>query len=338
MRSLRALMVLGIAMSCVANARAEDTGTIQGWITDTRGGATNPGHAVVFLCDAESGLPILKSTKQPWNRVGFENLLSDLWYAVSREDGAFNFEGAPAGKYRLLAQAWGGMSGFPIGKNVIESTPSSTLLLLGVAEGVEVKAGEKVRASVRKLGDGVLKIVNDPDAPDDVLLISLGERTADGVLGPLGWGTEFTSKVIGVTLMKVPYVTLVGLPDGETIHTGLVNFDTLPGFGGETYVVGEKPVVRQKIYAPWSDGHHNPPQRLAKLTDYYSGGGTTSRLLGLEGNDFTNGKAIGEMFLKEPQRKFHVEDIGDFTIADLLAASMYSSLRRNKRDREVKDD
>lgn len=264
--SFAAILLASVAGMAQADDEPNRTGHIRGQLVDERNQVTYVGQATVFLCDAESGLPILRKTKRPLDPGKNLNDAWDMWYELTTDRGSFEFADVPVGKYRLVAQSWSGTVGVP----KFQDKPSTLVLLHGIAENVEVKAGETTVAYPRKLGDATLKIVNDPEEPHAFLFISLQPRLGDGVLGPAGWGKKFLAGLIAVTQMERPYVTLVGLPAGKEIHVGLFNYDNNPGVGGDSYLVGKEPTVRLNIYATWSNGKYEPPPRLARLTDYLS--------------------------------------------------------------------
>lgn len=317
----------------MTSAGAAETGSIVGQLADERGRVTYIGNAVVFLCDAISGLPILTTTKKPFDPDSPDSLaegMTNLWHAVTTDRSVFEFKEVPVGRYGLVAQSWSGTNGLPD----FQAKPSTVVVLHGVSEGVEVKANEVTTVYPRKLGDGILKIVNDPEEPHAFLLISRNPRLGDGVLGPAAWGKEFLSGLIGVTQMERPYVTLVGLPDGKTIHVGLFNYDNNPGVGGDSYTVGQDQSVRLKIYATWSNGKYEPPERLAKLTDYLDENSlSASSLIGLEGGDSKNREALWELIHSDTERRIRVDGVGEFRLIDILAAAQYKSLRRFHRAR-----
>ena len=321
-----AFAVLGASL-----ATAAETGTILGQIADERGQVTYVGNAVVFLCDAKTGYPLVAQTKKIYELGDRAEGLKDFWHAVTTDKSVFEFQDVPAGRYRLVAQSWSATKGLPE-----PSAQTSTIVMLhGVAEDVEVKAGEVTRVYPQKLGDGVLKIVNDPEEGHAFLLISQKPRLGEGVLGPAGWGPEFLSRLIGITRMDTGYVTLIGLPKGKEIHVGLMNFDNNAGVGGDSYVVGKHDEVRLEIFATWSNGKHDPPQRLLKLTEHFEQQNlSVSKLLGLAGTDRENEKAILKMLREKSDEKIKVEDVGTFRLADILAASEFRALRKSHRDRQ----
>ncbi len=308
-----------------------EAGSIRGQLADEEGQAVSVGNAVVFVCDAKSGMPIVAKSKKPFELGERIEGFKDFWHVLTTETGGFEFKEVPIGKYRLVAQTWPGIKGVPEFKD----KPPTTVILHGTAEGVEVKANEATMANPKKLGKGILKIINDPEEEHAFLLISRNPRLGEGVLGPAAWGPEFLSGIIGVTQMEEPYVTLTGLPGGKEIHVGLFNYDNNPGVGGASYVVGKEQEVRLEIYATWSNGKHDPPARLLKLTQHLEKKNlSAAKLLGLPGKERDHDEALRKMLREKADQKIEVEGVGTFRLADILAADTYKELRKHHRARK----
>lgn len=323
--------MFGIGLFWTSLAFAE-TGGIRGQISDAKGQAANVENAVVFLCDAESGYPVLAKTKKALV-LGGDRIdgIKAFWHVLSSEQGGFEFQEVPVGKYRLVAQSWTGTTGVPEFKD----KPAANLLLHGTAEGVEVKANEATAVNLKKLGDGTLKILNDPEEAHAFLLISRNPRLGEGVLGPAAWGPEFLSGIIGVTQMEEAHVTLTGLPDGKEIHVGLFNYDNNPGVGGASYGVGKEKEVRLEIFATWSNGKHDPPARLLKLTEHLEKNNlSASRILKLTGQERDQEEILRRMLREDADQQIEVEGVGTFRLADILAADTYKELRKSHRGRK----
>jgi len=322
-----AAVVMGIGkMGVTAPARFEKTGQVVGQLVDVNDHITYAGEAVVFLCDARTSYPIHRKTKRPV-KINVMDRLSEIWetwYVVTDENGVFQFNEVPVGCYRLVAQSWSGTKGMPKGK------PSTFVMLHGVAENVEVKEGKRTRAYPRQLGNRVLRITNDPEEPHAFLLISLKPALGDAILGPYGWGNEFVSQVVGVTGMEQSHVTIFGLPDDRDVHVALFNYDNSPGFGTGSYKADQRE-GKLRIVASWSNGHHDPPPELKKLTDYLEDNKVRF-------NDFLNGKEkvkrdldARQELLKclsdDPEREVEVRGLGKRRLVDVVAALSYIRLR-----------
>jgi hypothetical protein len=300
-----------------------DTGTIAGQILDERDRATFAGRAVVFLCDAKTSYPIHRETKKPIAADMRAALLDKLWYAVTDENGTFEFKDVPVGDYRLVAQSWSGTEGMP---KSIQKT-STFLILHGVAENVVVQKGERTLAYPRSLGNRTLRITNDPEEPHAILLISLEPTIGDAILGPAGWGSEFLSHAIGVTMIS-------GLPDVGDVHVGLLNYDNNPGFGNATFKARQRE-GKLRIVASWSNGHHEPPPELKELTDQLEKMKLTFNDL-LSEKDKTKynheaGAKLVDSLRADPRREVDVPGLGKRRLADVLAALGYVQLRARFR-------
>jgi hypothetical protein len=315
----------------------QNVGQIVGQLSDSRGHIVFGGHVAVFLCDAATGIPIHRETKQPINATLKEAQLDKMWVVEADEKSSYEFVDVPVGKYRLVAQSWSGTKGFPgFGSDM---HPSAFLILHGVAEA-EVRAGERTLAYVRQLGDHVLRIVNDPEEPHALLLISLKPTLGDGILGPWGWGKEFCRNLIGATQMEVGHVTIVGLPADAAVHVGLLNYDNNPGVGAASFQPGQRE-GKLRIVASWSDGHKDPPPELAALVGH------------LEKNEITLASllpagllpaaverpldpdaalmAAYNLLMKENEKQVAVPGLGEKRLADVLAAYAYIEMRKRRR-------
>lgn len=314
------------------------TGQIDGQLADQEGEAGSVAGAVVFLCDAKTGYPVLATTKKPLDPVSPQkDWIYHVLHAVTDEHGAFVFKEVPLGHYRIVAQSWLGTEGIPW-LNPERRGPfgetSTNVRIDGVAEGIELTGETPVRVTVRKLGNGVLKIVNDPKEANAFLLVSRQRPFGDPILGPEAWGEKFFAKLIAITHMSEPYVTFSGLPDGQDVHAGLFNYDNSPGLGGGSYRVGQKREVSLRILAGWSNGHYDPPDRLLKLVEHFEQHSiSVSELIGLELTDAHNYKELRRIMAENPNRMVDVEGLGEFPFVDLLAASSYKQLRAHHRAR-----
>ena len=315
------------------------TGEIVGRLSDQEGEAVSVAGAVVFLCDAKTGYPVLATTKKPLDPDSPQkNWIREVWHAVTDERGGFEFKGVPLGHYRLVAQSWLGTEGIPWLDPEPRREPfgdtSPNVRIDGIAEGIALTSETPVRVTVRKLGNGVLRIVNDPKEANAFLLVSRQRPFGDPVLGPEAWGEKFFAKLIAITHMSEPYVVFSGLPDGQDVHVGLVNYDNSVGVGGGSYRVGQKREVSLRILARWSNGHYDPPDRLRKLVEHFEEHSlSVSQLIGLELTDAHNYKELRRILAEDPNRLVDVEGLGKLPFVDLLAASSYKELRASHRAR-----
>ncbi|MDB5389644.1 MAG: hypothetical protein JWM11_5290 [Planctomycetaceae bacterium] len=323
---LSILSLVGSETLCAA-----ENGQIAGQLLDADGQITYAGEVVVFLCDAKTGYPIHRETKKSVE-ASFQDLSCDkFWQAVTDEAGSFEFNEVPVGNYRLVAQSWSGTKGMP----KFPGKTSSFVILHGVAENVSVKESERTVASPRQLGHEILQITNDPPEASAFLLISLKPTLGDGILGPYGWGNEFTSQLIGVTHMAQPHVTIIGLPDNRNVHVALFNYDNNPGVGAATFKPGQQH-GKLRIIASWSNGHHEPPPELKELTDHLQTKKSTAQeFLDGSGNKVrTEQEAqlkLIQLVRENPKREVNVAGLGQRRLADVIAALGYVKLRAQLR-------
>lgn len=325
----------------VASGSQQDpqTGSIRGQLTDVRGHALRTGRAVVFLCDAKTGMPFDAETHTV---LGLNSGLAAIrfhqyWHAVTNDNGGFVFENVPVGTYRLVAQSWAGISGVPraLPKSSRKDPgvePSSIIILHGTADSVEVKANEPTLAYPRQWGDGTLRIETDPAEAGNFLIFSKNPLLGSGILGPSGWGEKFIAGAIGVTRMEDTHVTLVGLPKSETISVSLFNYDNSPGIGGHTFDLSSNQPALLPIYAAWSNGKYEPPPRLEKLTQFLEKNKVDVHQL--TGVDFQQGVANNIAHIwKTGTNPVEVPKYGKTTVIDLLAAERFAQLKKHHRER-----
>lgn len=332
------LTSLGAAIESprVAAQVASAEGSIKGQLADARGQAVHVGQAVVFLCDSATGMPISVKLRKPLASEA-DALFGpdDFWHVQTGDDGSFEFNDVPVGDYRLVAQAWSGISGMA---RLMPSSnrddpgvePSSVIILLGVAEAVEVEAGEAALAYPRQWGDGVLHITTDPEEPHNFVLLSQRPMLGDGVLGPVGWGRDFIAGLVGVTRMEDSHLTVIGVPDGAEVHVGLFNYDNSAGTGGATFVVGRDEPGRLPIYAGWSNGKYEPPLALRPLTDHLEKANLdVEKLVGLDKPAFS-AAYLTQMWSRGAE-EIDVPGFGKARKIDLVAADSFRQLRKHHR-------
>jgi hypothetical protein len=267
--ALTIFAALAIAWPAVGEDETESTGRIDVEVVDADGEPVV--GATVVLCDQETGQPLARGARQTI-AAAFQagTMQHGLARATTDNQGRFEFTGLQAGTYRLIAQSWGDRSkpdgGEPIA-GVLEVN-SEILRLHGVAERVEVSVDATPDIVIRPLGSGVLRI--DEEMPNDetLLLMSTAPAAADPVLGFVGWSGPMLRNLLGGNRMPRGKTTVYGLPAGK-VYVVLFAADNNPGFGaGEAEVSpGKVTDLYVPIVAGWSDGHHDPPKRLAPLFD-----------------------------------------------------------------------
>ena len=105
------------------------------------------------------------------------------------------------------------------------------------------------------------------------------------------------------------------------------------------YRIGEQAVVPLEVYATWSNGKSEPPPELLALTDYLEKHELSAeQLLGLAGTRTENRAETFRLLCEETDRMAPVGDLGEFHIADILAASSHRDLRKYHRKRRQRRD
>jgi hypothetical protein len=330
-------------MASVATALGQEAeapaaaGGIVGTLVDAGGRRARTGPVVVFLCDGATGLPLAPDARGPFDVSETHPLaFSDYCHAVTDDAGSFQFADVPPGVYRLVAQSWEGVAGMadaaPGGE---EPEPTSTLHLHGVAENVEVKAGEETTAVCRRAGDGVLRLLTDPEEPHNFIVISTKPAVGDGVLGPVSWGYEFVAGAVGITRVENPALTVVGLPEGAQVHVGLMNYDDSVGTGGGAFVADGQQ-ARLPIYAGWSNGKFEPPPRLVALVEALEKEEVDVEELvelgRLRSDDYLS--YVQNAWLRAAE-EIDVPGFGRAPLIDVLAAESYRSLRKHHARRRT---
>jgi hypothetical protein len=316
----------------VAIGAESDVGSIRGYIATDDLQWRNAGAAVVVLCDAKSGLPLIAETRGPLTRSDFDGP-EDLWHAVGS---GFEFKDVPPGEYKLIAQAWSGTAGMPSMER-----PSSIVMLLGTRTAVKVEAGQATETPITPLGDRQLSVSLDPDAEGSFVFVSTTPMRTDPILGFLGWGDEYLRNIVAAAHHSQPRLTFIGLPSDCELHVGVFAYDNLPGVGGAV-VRADQREVTVPIYAGWSDGKTDPPPRLLPLVEY----------LEKSGSDWTDVAQIQpppelgekehhldesiawEIGFDQAEREVQVGDLGKVAVKDVMAADRYRMLRKYRQQRQ----
>lgn len=313
---------------CAANrTTVQEPVSINGQIETADGDELDLTGIFVFLCHGETGYPINRDTRMTIDKsmqFDFDGLI----HARCDKTGRFTFADVPPGTYRLVAQSWPGLDDVPQ-----TDGPSATHLRLhGVAERVIVDQDQPAQVTIRPLGTASVKLQNDPAENHCFVIISRGPLLGEPVLGPLVWGEEFVRGAIGATLMEEDYTTISGLPAGAQIHVGLFNYDNNPGIGGGTYTADDGATWTVPIYATWSNGRFDPPQRLLPLVEFLERQAEPlSHLIMLDEAD--NPWALARTVRENPKMTVDVDGFGAVPLVDLMAADSFVRLRKHHRAR-----
>lgn len=329
-----------LLMFAPISVRGEEFGTIEGQIVDFADQPLGVRNSFAFLCDAGTGYPLRADTKQVITRKSGFGPMDQWWSARTDIDGRFTFDDVPPGKYRIVAQSWMGRDAIPSMK-----AEDVALTLHGYADNISVATMVTTKCTLKGLGSSVLQIQNQPNEGNAFLFVSLKPTLGDPILGPMMWGDDFTRNVVAAVHIKGGSQTFFGLPDNAQIHVMLLNYDNNAGLGGITVRTNRLTKATLPIYATWSNGYHEPPNRLKPLVEWM-------RNHSQQGDDLIranlkselkpkpgqpNNFALLEQIQKSPDVVVNVPRLGEFSKLDLLAAQYYLRILKFHEARKSKN-
>jgi C-terminal processing protease CtpA/Prc len=273
-----AIVLLGNQWKAFAGEKAApQSGSIAGSVVNV--GEKPVVGAMVVVCDAESGIPVMREDSRPftdhWPGGGRE---SDWAFAVTNDSGRFLIEGLKQGTYRLVAQSR---------MDVEEATKSplgqagSEVYLRGVADNVQVPSDAANAVALRPLGEASLHVRATSTDRSPLLLLSTSAPGADPTLATGAIVGGFLRHLVGGFPMKGNDVLVRGLPKGK-VYCFLTVMADDPGFGagaanlngakGDSPIfadtkIGTVPQINVPIYATWAKPRPEPPKHLASLMD-----------------------------------------------------------------------
>lgn len=316
---------------------AEDSGRVHGQLLDIAGQSLAIPNAFAFLCDAEVGYPLQAKSRQIISRTnGFGGI--DQWFSARTDnDGKFTFENVPLGKYRIVAQSWIGRDSLPSVKD-----HDVSVMLHGCAKNVEVKQNQTTNCTIKALGSSTLRIQTEPDEGHAYLFLSLKPTLGEPILGPMLWGENFTTNIMSAVHIRRGAQTYFGLPNNAEVHVMLLNYDNNAGIGGVTVRTNQFTNATLPIYATWSNGYHEPPERLKPLVEWIRSHPQQATNLLNSGLDPTPSPKQGRLnylsLFKQLQQNPHqivdVLDVGKFKKLDLLAAQSYLRILQSHEQRK----
>ena len=322
-------------------AFAVEPGKIQGRLVDSRNQSKAAGRAAVFVCDPATGYPLVAKTRKPLGDGGITiQEMKELWHVVTEPDGSFSIGDVPPGKYRLVAQSWGGVEGVPDQKN-----SSEILNLHGCSEPIEVTEREGGSGVVRALGNGTLKVVCNPEEASAYLFVSTGKMLGDPILSYFGWGDDFLKSAVGMAHMSKPRMTITGLPEDKDVAIATFHYDNVPGTGGGSFRAGKDAVATIAVYAGWSNGRDDPPAKLLPVVEYLEKNDPPLAEVMELGPpaDFQDEKGrldrrkLWKGIQENAEKTITIEGVGKTRVIDLAAADSYRLLRaHHKQQRERK--
>lgn len=316
---------LGWCFLLVANhATGQERGKIHGQLIDQQGAQKQVASVAVFVCNSTSGFPLI-ADGQVFSFTNAATGIPGLLHAVTDADGAFEMRSVPPGKYRLVAQAWTGRDSVPSQKDA--DTP---IELHGFARDVEVEADRVTHVEIRELGSAVLDVQNDPDEGNNYLFVSLKSPVGEPVLGPMFWGDDFIHNIVGITHQKRGKARIKGLPNNVQVHLAVLNYDNNAGIGGVTAHTRQGQATLP-IYATWSNGYYQPPERLQTLVDWMQENKTYVPDLLSDGNraQFHDGRQrldyqrYYKWIQENADKTRNIEGVGEYRVVDLAAAEAY---------------
>ncbi len=322
-------LVLSVGVSA---AIAEATsGSVAGVVMDAADEAV--AGACVVLCEEATGLPLFAKTRQPLSEP---NHIMDLLQAITDAKGRFRFERIPAGSYRVFAQTWDEEGEASV--NLMEM-PVGPVEFRGTVSGVEVPSEQAGNLKLRTSGTGDLLVRSPIGIDGPYVIVSTSPIAGDPVLGFAAWSGGFTKNILSVCRMRRGEAKITGLPEGE-IHIAIFANDNNPGFGGGdgSIVMGKTTEINAPIIAMWSNGHHDPPERLEALVEKVSADPHWKDSLVTQVPkyfDGLQGKRRPSLLYAAPylEREVVLPDGEKVKFGDLLAAQSYVDIQKHVRAR-----
>lgn len=211
---------------------------------------------VLTLCDAESGVPLLKELRRTPTLEEHRRLIEhDLWFTTSDDTGRFQIENVPHGRYRLMAQRWKDAEEFEHPFKVY----GHDLVMLGDHKFEVTADGNYALELQFEATAGLNRLVIDGDIDEVSLILLSTEAPEDAVLGLFALAGPFAQNTLG--FCRGP-LTVEGIPDG-TLGALVVILDNLPGAntysfevnGGDTATID---VREEDMLAGWSNARRGP--------------------------------------------------------------------------------
>lgn len=211
--------------------------------------------AVLTLCDAESGVPLIKELRRPPTWEEHREMFEQIWFTQSDANGKFVFENVPIGNYRLIAQRWNDTPEFEYPFQVFDSD----LAMLGDCELELIADSDEPMELQFAASLGPNRLVIEGDIDEVSLILVSAEAPEDTILGLFALAGPFTQNMLGYC--RGP-LTIEGIPDG-TVGAMVFILDNLPGVNTYTFVVegGETVVIdvrEEDMLAGWSNARRTP--------------------------------------------------------------------------------
>jgi hypothetical protein len=206
--------------------------------------------------------------------------------------------------------------------------------LFGAADNVQVPSQRAENIVLTPPGDGVLVLDMKVPNSDTLLVLSTEPMLADPILGFIAPGTNFFCHALGLNVMPYGRTTVIGLPRA-LVHAWLFANDDSPGFSAETYDLtsGFLRAPAIPFVAGWSDGRHEPPQRLQDLARSLKEQGTSPKSI-LKLDEALKPRELHAELQKYNSRLGEMISLPNGTqvkVADLSALIIYDLLQQGRR-------
>jgi hypothetical protein len=314
-------------------------GSIRGSVLDIEGKPV--AGATVILCDSRSGYPMVGEARRNLVEAWFEDRQTNSVPVARKTDlrGEFEFVDIPQRAWKLVAEKVTPDGGNHSQLPGILNECSEEILLLGTAR-IVLSSEEGETIEFRQSGRNTLRIDEKQGNSLTLLMVSTAAPRGDVALGPIVWGGPFFQNLIGWNRMPDARTVIHGLPDGE-IYFALLSLDNSPGFGAGSVRVesGADVAGRAPFVAYWSDGVHDPPERLKPLFDHVEElseqhGFRLQQFIaeqtGFSSAEMNDAAAINEL-IPSLGRELELPDGTRATLADLLAITCYIRLKASEK-------
>ncbi len=223
--------------------------------------------AVLMLCDAESGVPLLKELRRTPTWEEIREVFGGTWFSQSDAAGRFRFENVPLGNYRLIAQRWNEAPEFTNPFEVVEGD----LTMLGDCEFELAGDSDEPLELQFEAKVGPNRLVIEGDIDEVSLILVSTEAPEDAILGLFALAGPFAQNMLGYC--RGP-LTVEGIPDG-TVGVMVFILDNLPGANTYTFEVEAGNTARidvreEDMLAGWSNARRAPLPGLETEMDIVS--------------------------------------------------------------------
>ncbi len=268
------VLALALLQTAASVGAPPATGAITGVVIDATGAPVQ--GAEVVLTAAATGYPMRRGSSDsvfaPSKSKG-GNSLTDWWTSTTTAEGTFRFADVAPGEYGLVAQSWRPRDNEPLDPSdgtgepaePLAMRPAKAVDLRGTAS-VVVEAGTTTEAELRSQGDSEFTYERGASNDDWYLVMSLSPPSADPILGFVGWRGAFARDAIAFVRLDAGRAVIRGLPPTE-IHYAVFANDSHPCFAASRFDGALKQTKTRgpRLIGGWSDGRHDPPERLVPL-------------------------------------------------------------------------